>query len=221
MFTNALVHPHDITVLIRDTEAHERALFTNAPAEPSAIGASKTKTRKSVAYGLSPSKERLKGRISSHGGSTRTAAVRMLLGGDVLDQLRKGGASGGRDRGDVNVDVLLTGAEKLCKGAAEKVSTLRTRYEQLSSSIARYETRVAKQALQLDQMNHPKEYTEDLNADDNEDKVVVEPTIQRHVRANAEDIKREEEELRELEKKKRGLEDRVSGMDRDLGGLMR
>lgn len=39
----------------------------------------------------------------------------MLLGGDVLDQLRKEGASGGRDRGDVNVDVLLTGAGKLCK----------------------------------------------------------------------------------------------------------
>lgn len=107
------------------------------------------------------------------------------------------------------------------EGAAEKISTLRTRYEQISSSIARYEIRVAKQALQLDQMNHPKECTEDLDADDNEDKVVVEPTILRHVHATAEDIKREEEELRELEKKKRDLEDRVSGMDRDLGGLMR
>lgn len=39
----------------------------------------------------------------------------MLLGGDVLDHLRKGGVGEGRDRGDMNVDVLLKGAEKLCR----------------------------------------------------------------------------------------------------------
>ena len=107
------------------------------------------------------------------------------------------------------------------EGAAEKILTLRTRYEQLSSSIARYEARVAKQALQLDQMNHPKEYTEDIDPNGDEDRVVEEPAVLQHVRVTAEDLKREEEGLRELEKKKRSLEDRVSGMDRDLGGLMR
>ena len=33
----------------------------------------------------------------------------------MLDHLRKVGANEGRDRGDMNVDVLLKGAEKLCK----------------------------------------------------------------------------------------------------------
>lgn len=83
--------------------------------EPTTLGPSKSKARKSDFYGLGLSGEQLKGRITSHDGSSRTAAVRMLLGGDVLDRLRKGGAGEGRDRGDVNVDILLKGAEKLCK----------------------------------------------------------------------------------------------------------
>lgn len=106
-------------------------------------------------------------------------------------------------------------------GAEEKILTLRTRHEQLSNSIAQYEARVAKQALQLDQMNHPKEYAEDIDPNGDDGGVVEEPAVLQHVQVSAEDFKREEEGLRELEKKKRGLEDQVSGMDRDLGGLMR
>lgn len=106
-------------------------------------------------------------------------------------------------------------------GAAEKILNLRTRYEQLSSSVARYEARVSKQSQQLDQMNHLKEHTKDLNPDSDDDRPVKEPAMLHHVGVTTEDLKREEEELRELERKKRGLEDRVSGMDRDLGGLMR
>ena len=34
IFTNALLQPHDITALIRDTEAHERALFSVPPPPP-------------------------------------------------------------------------------------------------------------------------------------------------------------------------------------------
>ena len=46
--------------------------------------------------------------------------------------------------------------------------SLRARYERLSSSIARYESRVARQALQLDKMIRPKDHEED--ADDDGDK---------------------------------------------------
>ena len=99
---------------------------------------------------------------------------------------------------------------------------LRTRYEQLNSSIARYESKVAKQMIQLEKMNkHKGDHADfgddegkelDMNADDGDVP---------HSHVTEDDLRREDEEIRELEKKKRALEDRVSGMERDLGGLLR
>ena len=104
------------------------------------------------------------------------------------------------------------------QGATDKIASMRSRYEQLSASIARYEARVTKQASQLGRMNRSKEYDEE---DDDEDEEVEPPTAQEQTEITVEDLRREEEEIRELEKRKRSLEDRVSGMERDLGGLLR
>lgn len=107
-------------------------------------------------------------------------------------------------------------------GAPERIVSLRSRYEQLNSSIARYESKVAKQMIQLEKMNKHAggngafdgDEDENLDVDANDDQAA-----QYHI--TEEDLRREDEEIRELEKKKRSLEDRVSGMERDLGGLLR
>jgi hypothetical protein len=55
----------------------------------------------------------------------RNTAVAAVLGGDLVERIRRGGGGGagsglgyrevsGRDKGEVDVDVLLEGAEKLC-----------------------------------------------------------------------------------------------------------
>lgn len=104
-------------------------------------------------------------------------------------------------------------------GAPEKITSLRTRYEKLSTSIAHYESRVSKQTSQLARINRSKD---DKEIDDLNDKVVgIGLPTDRDFQATLENLKREEEEIRELQKKKRDLEDRVSGMERDLGGLLR
>jgi len=99
--------------------------------------------------------------------------------------------------------------------------SLRARYEQLNSSIARYESKVTKQMIQLERINSHKG---DDGSNENEDEDVGldagSDGIQGYL-VTEEDLRREDEEIRELEKKKRGLEDRVSGMERDLGGLLR
>ena len=106
------------------------------------------------------------------------------------------------------------------RGAAEKIASLRARHAQLSASIAHYESRVSKQAMQLDSMNHPRDYgaQDEYEEEEVPSKALA---ITEEPEVTADDLRREEEEIRELEKKKRGLEDRVSGMERDLGGLLR
>lgn len=47
-------------------------------------------------------------------GPRRTTAVSMLLGGDVVEQMRRGQSGEGRERGEMDVEALLKGAEKLC-----------------------------------------------------------------------------------------------------------
>lgn len=108
-------------------------------------------------------------------------------------------------------------------GAPEKIASLRTRHGRLTSSISRFEARVAKQTGQLARMNKGKSYEEqndDLDGD-LEDAQTVAPAYSEGIQVSAEDFGIEEEEIRELEKKKRALEERVAGMERDLGGLLR
>ena len=107
-FTNALLHSHDITTLIRDTEAHERALFTLAPSDHVSV------SRRSTVHSLKSKGEARNGsglvRVPRHG-----STVAALLGGELGEQIRKGGTSDGKDKGEVDVDILLKGAERLCR----------------------------------------------------------------------------------------------------------
>lgn len=106
IFTNALLHPHDITALIRDTEAHERALFRVAPPEPGSYEPI-PHTRKS----MFPAGDNLKG---GYAGIKPNTAVGRILGGEFMEKVRKGDrASEGKEKADVDVEMLLDGAEKL------------------------------------------------------------------------------------------------------------
>lgn len=126
-FTNALLGGHDITTLIRDTETHERALFSvPPPPPPKAQDPSANKRRTTVFQGQAASKE------SAFGGENvraprRNTAVAAVLGKDLVERIRKGGGGGAgsglgyqsfergqREKGEVDVEVLLEGAEKLC-----------------------------------------------------------------------------------------------------------
>lgn len=120
-FSNALLAAHDITALIRDTEPHERALFSIAPPPvPSKTQIHQFSSTVSASVN------------SSHAPSgvasatvrppRRHTAVAAVLGGDVYRRTRTGdapnqsnryGASQGRDKPDLDVDLLLHGAEKL------------------------------------------------------------------------------------------------------------
>ena len=210
------MHSHDITALIRDTEAHERALFKFASPEqlhsiPNASKPRLSSLQTSQGPGL--------GRAPGKG-----LAVASLLGGDLGEQIRSETTRDGRDRGDVDVSLLLTGAEKLCNvypiaGAPERITSLRSRHELLTASISRYEARVAKQTAQLTKMNGKKEGRNDYEEEDSEEQGPDEATPGFHI--TEEDLQKELIEIEELEKKKHLLEDRVSGMERDLGGLLR
>lgn len=114
-FTNALLYTRDITSLIRDTEQHERALFHLAPpslpANPtlsdslslpphvfaSAPGVSTQANRRATVYGTRQPKNK---------------AVAAVLGGDLYRKTRREEGTA-REKGDVDVEVLLAGAEKL------------------------------------------------------------------------------------------------------------
>jgi hypothetical protein len=126
IFTNALLLPHDITTLIRDTEAHERALFSvPPPAPPKAVDPSaSTSNRRTTTFGGNGGN----GAVSANAmrAPRRNTAVAAVLGGDLVERIRRGGGGGagsglgyqsyerGREKGEVDVDVLLEGAEKLC-----------------------------------------------------------------------------------------------------------
>ena len=114
VFTNSLLNSHDITTLIRDTEDHERALFTLAPQDKSAGSFAGYTTRRATSHGF-----QAQGQQSVNGGDgARSIKVRptvaTLLGGDLGKRLREESTKEGKDRGEVDVDLLLKGAEKLC-----------------------------------------------------------------------------------------------------------
>ncbi|KAM0805506.1 DASH complex subunit Spc34-domain-containing protein [Usnea florida] len=226
IFTNALLHSHDITALIRDTEAHERALFTLAEPDRGSYPSAANVARRSTVHGLNGAGDTYGNGNGLLRGQRPRSAVATLLGGEYGEQMRKDGA---KERGQVDVELLLKGAEKLCSvfpidGAPEKIVSLRSRYEQLNSSIARYESKVSRQMAQLARMNKRKDGDVDDDDDDtemleDEDVNAIEGQGETHV--TEEDIRRENDDIRELEKKKQQLEERVKEMERDLGGLRR
>jgi hypothetical protein len=114
MFTNALLGPHDITALIRDTEAHERALFQSDPMVKSS-NSQRRATRRATQFQPEVEAESMASRIYSARNNRNQSAVARVLGSDMMEEIKRSArGSGNGPRGEVNIDVLLKGAEILC-----------------------------------------------------------------------------------------------------------
>ncbi|OBT61750.1 hypothetical protein VE03_09169 [Pseudogymnoascus sp. 23342-1-I1] len=228
IFTNALLAPHDITALIRDTEPHERALFSVPPPPPRdtttypSPPTTSTTSRRQTVFNVT-SGEVVSSASTTSRAPRRNTAVAAVLGADLNAEIRR---SEGVQKGDLDVEVLLRGAEKLgevyvMEGARERIALLRSRYARIRTSLEHYEGKVGRQARELERMNRQggewdgdgleedKEGVEEERGEEDDDVVTDEL------------LRLEEEEILELERKKRELEERVSGMERDLGGLLR
>lgn len=239
IFTNALLSNHDITSLIRDTEAHERALFSvppppPPPSQPAAVPTQKQQQQQAEEHSSSGGRRRTVFNVSSGEVTTgpptrgslhpkRHTAVAAVLGGEMHEQLTRRGVGGGDGSasssagvGSVDVEVLLRGAEKLCgvyelPGARERIAALRMRHRNGTSTMAYYEAKVAGQAEVLAGLN--KDWMEDEEEDEEEGEGQEDVWTE-------EDLRREEQDAREMERKKRELQARLRAMEKDLGGLM-
>ncbi|KAG0643472.1 DASH complex subunit Spc34 [Tuber brumale] len=192
IFTNALLRSTDIVSLIRDTDAHERALFT-VPTVPTENDMKKS--RMSIA-------------------PRKNTAVYSALGGDMVEKLRRGGAGGvgggvgGVATGEVDVEVLLMGAERLLgvyhiPGAEERIHRARERYDHLAESLENYEALVEAQRQQLDLIQGP-------------EPEVIEEEEEVGDEITDEMLAAEEEEIRELEERKAELEERIRNVGRRM-----
>ncbi|GAO19208.1 uncharacterized protein UV8b_05145 [Ustilaginoidea virens] len=225
IFTNALLSNYDITSLIRDTEAHERALFSVPPPPPpppppatqssrsleqETKGAKRRQTVFNVASGEVTTGAPSRGATNPR----RHTAVAAVLGGEMHAQLRRGETD---RKGDVDVEMLLRGAEKLCgvyelPGARERISSLRHQHRNGKNTMAYYEAKVAEQSERLAGMNKgwmDKDGGAGMEGEEDESEPWTE-----------EDLRREEAEAKQMEAKKRELQERLRQMDKDLGGLM-
>ncbi|KAI0844040.1 DASH complex, subunit Spc34 [Daldinia vernicosa] len=223
IFTNALLANHDITSLIRDTEAHERALFSVPPPPPPSTSQNpdppKQSGRRQTVFNVAS------GEVTTSGSSTgrnvgaprRHTAVAAVLGGDLHEQIRRSERRSGRE--DVDVEILLRGAEKLCgvyplPGALERIAAQRSKYAHSRSTLAYYEAKVAEQAEALGRMN--KEHWMEEEEDEDEEAA----TMEKEEILTEDDLKREEEQIQELERRKRELQGRLKTIEEDLGGLL-
>ncbi|KAK1753072.1 reticulocyte-binding protein 2 a [Echria macrotheca] len=222
IFTNALLSNHDITSLIRDTEAHERALFSVPPPPPPATSQNpdppKPSNRRQTVFNVAAGEVTTGPPPNStrSGPARRNTAVAAVLGGDLHTQIVRRGGHGG---GDVDIEVLLHGAEKLCNvyplpGALERIPAQRQKYAQQSNTLAYYEAKVAEQQEALEKMNSERRVNDEDEEDDSDQPIELVNTF------TEEDLKREEEEVRELDRKKRELQARLRAIENDLGGLL-
>ncbi|KAJ5296639.1 uncharacterized protein N7443_007532 [Penicillium atrosanguineum] len=157
-------------------------------------------------------------RIYSARNNRNQSAVARVLGSDMMEEIKRSAGTSSRGRGEVNVEVLLRGAEILCNvypvaGAQEKIATLRYRHKLIAESIAQLENRVATNTAELESMRHSYD-------DDEYDFSPMPEADLEALQVTDEDIERELAEIHDLERRKRALEERVTGMERDLGGLM-
>lgn len=219
IFTNALLSNPDITSLIRDTEPHERALFSVPPPPPPQIPTKRetekaaSKNRRQTVFNVA------QGEVTTGPPTTRSrprqhTAVAAVLGGDLHSQIVRSGMS---NKGDVDMEVLLQGAEKLYNvyprpGALEQIAALRRKEAHQSDNLAYFEAKVAEQQEEALRRYHK----DPLYSDDEEE----EDELEGDDAMTEEELRREEEELRQLERKKRELQERLRTMGKDLGGLM-
>ncbi|EXJ94633.1 hypothetical protein A1O1_03029 [Capronia coronata CBS 617.96] len=218
IFTSALLKDHEITTLIRDTEPHERALFS---LDPSAL----IRTRQQNGIRSTGAESGLHGRefLFPSAPPVKQSVITRLLGNEMLQEIRKSSSNTARSKDGVNVEALLQGAQRLCQiynvaGADDKIQVLHNRYGQISASISALEERVYEQQSLLERRNKGQNHDEEWEANalekqpDNKDKFVG---------LTDQDFQFEEDEIKELEARKRALEARVSGIEKDLGGLLR
>ena len=115
-----MLNAPDITTLIRDTEAHEQALFTLGPQpERSSKRNESTAGRRTTTFNTlqDPIEQARPFAAPRHG-----TAVASVLGGDLNERIRREYRRDSENRGrdkqkshdDVDVELLLQGAEKLC-----------------------------------------------------------------------------------------------------------
>jgi DASH complex subunit Spc34 len=206
--------------LIRDTEPHERALFSLDP------NASKTVSRNGAANatGVFAAERSVHGRKSIYptAPSLKQSAVARVLGTDMLNEIRQSSGSAARSKGGVNVEILLRGAERLCEayavdGANDKIAAIRKRYQQISSSIVDCQERVSVQQSKLDRYHSGSGCSVNANAEIHPDGNHEQDSVPVYTE---QDFEMEEAELHELEARKKALEVRVAGMEKDLGGLL-
>ncbi|KAI1103025.1 DASH complex, subunit Spc34 [Jackrogersella minutella] len=226
IFTNALLANDDITSLIRDTEAHERALFSVPPPPPPPLASSSQTLEPPAQSGRRQTVFNVaSGEVTTSGSNTgrnagaprRHTAVAAVLGGDLHDQIRRSERRGGKD--DIDVEILLKGAEKLCgvyplAGALERIAAQRSKYTHSRSTLAYYEAKVAEQAEALARMNKD-HWMDDEEEDGGEDAAHEGEEV-----FTEEDLIQEGEQIRELEKKKRELQERLRTIEKDLDGLL-
>jgi DASH complex subunit Spc34 len=215
IFTNALLGNHEITNLIRDTEPHERALFSLDPNAARGISRNSDGSRLGALSADSLGHGRKS--IYPSGSFVKQSAVARVLGNDMLKEIRQSSGGSARGKGGVNVEILLQGAERLCEvyavgGATDRIAAIRRRYEQITTSIADYQQRVSVQQSRLDQYQSCSGY----GVND-----VLEDATETVPKYTEQDFEAEEAEVAELEAKKKALEARVAGMEEDLGGLLR
>ncbi|KAG9243632.1 DASH complex subunit Spc34 [Calycina marina] len=213
IFTNAMLSTPDITTLIRDTEPHERALFSVPPpaAPPSSTQANpQSAKRRQTVFNVAGG-EVVAGVTPGQRVPRRNTAVAAVLGSELYSEVQR--------KGEVDIDVLLRGAEKLndvypVAGVKTKIEVLRRRWGDCKGNLGHWEGKVKRLERNFGRMNGGCGWSgdedEELEGKADEGEVITE-----------EDLRREEEEIRELERRKAELEERVSGMERDLGGLLR
>ncbi|EXJ90020.1 hypothetical protein A1O3_03088 [Capronia epimyces CBS 606.96] len=217
IFTNALLKDHEITTLIRDTEPHERALFS---LDPSAL----SRTRQQNDLRSTSAEPVPHGRKSLYPSvpPVKQSVITRLLGTEMLQEIRKSSSNTVRSREGVNIEVLLQGAERLCQiyavaGAHDKARTLRNRHREVSASISVLEEKVSEQELLLERRNKGHDPDEEWNSKGFEPQLVIDDVMG----FTEQDFQSEEDEIRQLEARKKALEDLVAGIEKDLGGLLR
>ena len=229
IFTNALLSNHDITSLIRDTEAHERALFSVPPPPPKTTNQApdppKPANRRQTIFNVAGGEVTTgppANSTRSTGPTRRNTAVAAVLGGQLHAQITRrnpGGGGGGQAGNELDIEVLLRGAEKLCTvyplpGALERIPAQRRKNEQLMNTLAYYEARLAGQQETLDELNLER-YAEDEELEEAASAGAAVNDV-----VTEEDLRREEEEARELDRRKRELQARLRATERDLNGFM-
>ncbi|CAK7269496.1 hypothetical protein SEPCBS119000_003598 [Sporothrix epigloea] len=237
VFTNALLYNDDITGLIRDTEAHERALFSVPPPPPvtKATRAELAPALNTDAALASSSKRRqtvfnvAAGEVTTGPPSARPSAaprrqtaVAAVLGGDLHAQI---GQRDTQNSGSIDLNALLKGAEKLCSvyalpGALERIPMLRQKYAQQTNTLNYYENKVAEQAQRLEEMNCDRRNAGG-GGDEDDDGPSDMTTVPAQPKGPSEEqLRAEESEIHALECRKRELQERLRSLDKDLGGLL-